>query len=237
MIVEHRANWLMKASYNISNLKRFKRMLQKFIICGLLFVMVLIFGCAIQPVNPGGHTAPHIAAPVMPDGTNAVVSSMQTLGGYTLKPADPIYVRFSGIVEQQALELVIDENGEIDLLHIDEPVVAAGLTTSELEDKIERLYIDGGIYKNVSVNVTMTAKLYYVQGEVNAPGQMQLVSGTTLMQAIAGARGLTPFASKKVTITRQGKIYTFNWKKLEKDPTLDVTIEAGDVIKVWQSWY
>jgi len=89
----------------------------------------------------------------------------------------------------------------------------------------------------VSVNVTMTAKVYYVQGEVKAPGQFQLASGTTLVQAIAGARGLTPFASKKVTITRQGKIYTFNWKDLEKNPSLDVTIEAGDVIKVWQSWY
>jgi protein involved in polysaccharide export with SLBB domain len=212
-------------------------MLHKFNICGLLLTLILVSGCTIQPVNPGGHVAPPIAAPIVSEGTNAPAVSTHTLGAYKLKPADPIFVRFSGVMEQQALELVIDENGEIDLLHINEPVVAAGLTTSELEDKIERLYIDGGIYKNVSVNVTMTAKLYYVQGEVNAPGQMQLVSGTTLMQAIAGARGLTPFASKKVTITRQGKIYTFNWKKLEKDPTLDVTIEAGDVIKVWQSWY
>jgi polysaccharide export outer membrane protein len=172
-----------------------------------------------------------------PSTGDGAVSSAQSLGAYTLKPADPIYVRFSGVMEQRELNLVIDENGEIDLLHIDEPVIAAGLTTSELEDKIERLYIDGGIYKNVSVNVTMTAKAYYVQGEVNAPGQFQLLSGTTLVQAIAGARGLTPFASKKVTITRQGKIYTFNWKELEKNPSLDVKIEAGDVIKVWQSWY
>ena len=175
-----------------------------------------------------------ITAP--PVGTHNA-SSTKTLGAYTLKPADPIYVRFSGVMEQRELSLVIDENGEIDLLHIEQPVVAAGLTTSELEDKIERLYIDGGIYKNVSVNVTMTAKAYYVQGEVNAPGQFQLISGTTLVQAIAGARGLTPFASKKVTVTRQGKIYTFSWKELEKNPSLDVKIEAGDVIKIWQSWY
>ena len=211
-------------------------MLHKLYICGLFLMMMLISGCVIQPVNPVADIAPQMEVPAPQDGTNSV-SSAQTLGAYTPKPADPIFVRFSGIMEQQALELVIDENGKFNLLHIDQPVMAAGLTTSELEDKIERLYIDGGIYKNVSVNVTMTAKVYYVQGEVNAPGQFQLVSGTTLVQAIAGARGLTPFASKKVTVTRQGKIYTFNWKELEKNPSLDVKIEAGDVIKIWQSWY
>ncbi|MBT8045614.1 MAG: SLBB domain-containing protein, partial [Pontiella sp.] len=117
-----------------------------------------------------------------------------------------------------------------------EPIKVAGLTTSALEDKIEQLYVDGAIYKNVSVNVTMTAKVYYLQGEVNSPGQFQLASGTTLLQAIAGARGYTPFANrKKVTITRQGKIYQYNMKELEKDPSKDVKIKAGDVIKVWQS--
>ena len=71
------------------------------------------------------------------------------------------------------------------------------LGITALEDKIEHLYVEGGIYKNVSVNVTMTAKVYYVQGEVNQPGQFQLVSGTTLLQAIASARGYTPYANKK----------------------------------------
>jgi protein involved in polysaccharide export with SLBB domain len=212
-------------------------MLHKLYTCGLFLMMALISGCVIEPVNPDAHMTPQVDFTVPQGGTNAASSSAQSLGAYTLKPADPIFVRFSGIVEQQALELVIDETGEIDLLHIDQSVVAAGLTTSELEDEIERLYIDGGIYKNVSVNVTMTAKVYYVQGEANAPGQFQLVSGTTLVQAIAGARGLTPFASKKVTVTRQGKIYTFSWKELEKNPSLDVKIEPGDVIKIWQSWY
>lgn len=212
-------------------------MIQKIYICGVLLMMALVSGCVIQPVEPMSNTAPTMKTAVYQQGGTNYVPASSDISAYTLKPSDPIYVRFSGIVEQQVLELVIDENGEIDLLHIDEPVVAAGLTTSALEDKIERLYIDGGIYKTVSVNVTMTAKVYYVQGEVNAPGQFQLVSGTTLVQAIAGARGLSPYASKKVTITRQGQIYTFNWKDLERDPSLDVKVEAGDVIKVWQSWY
>ncbi len=214
-------------------------MIRRLYIYMIFALAALVSGCVIQPID-----GPQVQHPAMNSAGNpasAQASDAQDnaplIAAYKLKASDPLYIRFSGIMEQQVLEVVIDEKGEINLLHINEPVKAAGLTTSELEDKIERLYIDGGIYKTVSVNVTMTAKAYFVQGEVNAPGKFQLTSGTTLVQAIAEARGLTPFASKRVTVTRQGKIYTFNWKELEEDPSKDVKIEAGDVIKVWQSWY
>ena len=206
---------------------------RKFMFCIMWMAAVLLNGCMIQPVN-----APVEAGPEPEPERIESTTADESPSAYVLKPLDPIYIRFSGIQEQQYLELVIDENGEISLLHIKDPIKAAGLTASGLESKIERLYIDGGIYKNVSVNVTMTAKLYYVQGEVIQPGQFQLTSGTTLLQAIAGARGYTPYANKKkVTITRHGKIYTYNAKELEQDPSKDVKIEAGDVIKVWQQWY
>ena len=165
-------------------------------------------------------------------------ADLEKIGAYKLQPLDPLFIRFSGVLDQLQLDPVIDENGEISLLHLEDSIIAAGLTTSELEDKIERLYIEGEIYRNISVNVTMTAKVFYVQGEVLQPGQFPLSSGTTLLQAIASARGYTSFANKKkVTVTRQGKIYTYNLKILEKDPSKDVKIEAGDVIKVWQQWY
>jgi len=170
--------------------------------------------------------------------SDSSIGAESNISAYKLKPLDPVFIRFSGITEQQTLDLVIDENGEISLLHLELPIRASGLTTSALEDKIERMYVEEGIYKNVSVNVTMTAKVYYMQGEVNQPGQFPLASGTTLLQAIAGARGPTAFANmKKVTISRQGKIYTYNLKDLEKNPSKDVKINAGDVIKVWQKWY
>jgi polysaccharide export outer membrane protein len=198
-----------------------------------LFVLVAILlaaGC-VQPVSM-------TEMPPASAEADGIGSEDGDIGGYVLRPLDPIYIRFSGIQEQQQLDLVIDEQGEISLLHIEKPIQAAGLTTSQLEYMIERLYIDGGIYKNVSVNVTMTAKVFYVQGEVNAPGQYPLQTGTTLLQAIAGARGPTAFANlKKVTIARQGRIYTFDVRQLEKDPSQDVKIKAGDVIKVWQTWY
>lgn len=200
--------------------------MRKFIFSTVLLFSVLLTGCVIQPVN---HSGIGSNPGVVEQGGSDVKP-----GGLILKPLDPLYIRFSGILEQQQLEATIDENGEINLLHL-EPIMAAGLSPSQLAAKIERLYIEGGIYKTVSVNVTMTAKVYYVQGEVNQPGQFPLSSGTTLLQAIAGARGYTPFAwESRVTITRHGKVYRFNMKDLEENPSLDVKIEAGDVIKVPQ---
>lgn len=209
-------------------------MMPKIINILLILFSIFITGCVIQPVGSSSGGVGNISA-----GSGEIDSSVTTsISAYKLKPLDPVFIRFSGITEQQVLELVIDENGEISLLHIAEPIKAAGLTTSALEDKIEQAYVAGGIYKNVSVNVTMTAKVYYLQGEVGQPGQFPLTSGTTLLQAIAGGRGPTAFANlKKVTISRQGKIYTYNLKELEKNPSMDVKIQAGDVIKIWQKWY
>lgn len=193
-----------------------------------LLLVMLNSGC-VQPLDPAVN-------PSSPQAVTGEAAQVEP-SGYVLKPSDPLYIRFSGIMEQQVLDVIVDENGEISLLHL-KPIKAAGLTTSALEQQIEKLYVDGGIYKNVSVNVTMTAKVFYVQGQVFQPGQFQLMSGTTLLQAIAGARGTTDFANvKKVTINRNGRIYRYNLKILEKDPSKDVKIEAGDVIKVPSTWY
>lgn len=195
---------------------------------GLLLSLVFaLTGCHVQPINGSSSVSAN------PESITEKVDAAPR--AYILKPSDPLFIRFGGIMDQQPLEDIIDEKGEINLLHLEEPIKAAGLTASALENKIERLYIDGGIYRNVSVNVTMTAKVFFVQGEVLAAGQFPLQSGTTLVQAIAAARGYTPFAWKtRVTVTRHGKVYRFNMKEVEKDPSKDVKIQAGDVIKVPQ---
>lgn len=212
-------------------------MTHRFVGLSILFALMLSGCITVQPVNSPGKQSVGAETVGATNATERVKSNENAV--YELAPLDPIYIRFSGILDQQQLELVIDEKGEISLLHISEPIKAAGLTPSELAKKIERCYVDGGIYRNVSVSVTMTAKVYYLQGEVIQPGQFQLMSGTTLLQAIAGARGYTPYADKrKVSILRHGRILgTYNVRDIEKDPSQDVRIEAGDVIKVPQTWY
>lgn len=162
----------------------------------------------------------------------------ELVGQYTLAPLDPIYVSLLGIPEEKQMQSVIDEKGEITIPYVKEPIQAAGKTTSELEREIQRIYMDGGIYRNITVNIQTSAKIYYMEGEVNRPQEYELNRRITLLQAIAAASGYTEYADKEdVTITRRGEIIKVDAKKLEKNPEMDIPIEAGDRIKVDRSWY
>lgn len=208
---------LAKESFNLLIMKNFMKLFKSF-----FYFVVLIYFCGCSSTKI--------------DLNNIEENSLEYIEPYKLKPLDPLFIRFNGILDQSALEIVIDNSGYINLLHISQPLLASGLTTSELEEIIEKTYIDGEIYKNISVNVTVTAKAYYVQGEVNEPGQFELMPRTTLLQAIAKARGYSPFANKKkVTVARQGKIFTYNLASIEENPSQDIIIEAGDIIIVSKS--
>ncbi|QHI70294.1 polysaccharide biosynthesis/export family protein [Tichowtungia aerotolerans] len=160
------------------------------------------------------------------------------VGLYNLNPLDPLYISFLGIPEEKAIETVIDEYGQITLPYIEEPVQASGRTISELEREVQRIYIDGGIYRNITVNIQTSAKSYYMEGEVARPQEYPLSRRITLLQAIAAAGGYTEYADKKdVLITRNGEIIKVNAKELEKNPERDIPIEAGDRIKVDRSFY
>lgn len=160
------------------------------------------------------------------------------VGLYNLNPLDPLYISFLGIPEEKAIEPVIDEYGQITLPYIQEPVEAAGKSVSELEREIKRIYIEDGIYKNITVNIQTSAKSYYMEGEVNGPQEYPLNRRITLLQAIAAAGGYTDYANKKdITITRRGKVIKANAKEIEENPELDIPLEAGDRIKVDRTFY
>jgi polysaccharide biosynthesis/export protein VpsN len=188
-----------------------------------VWMMLILAGCSSRPVIIGG---------VPGEEDSSVV------GLYQLRSLDPIQISLLGIPEEKQLESVIDEKGNLSLPYIDEPVKASGLTTSELERKIQKIYIDGQIYRNITVNVLTSAKSYYMEGEVSRPQEYPLSRRITLLQAIAAASGYTDFANKKnVTITRNGKVIKVNAKDIEKHPDWDIPIEAGDRINVHRSMF
>lgn len=160
------------------------------------------------------------------------------VGLYKLRPLDPLVISLLGIPNEKQMDLVIDERGQITLPYIENPIDAVGLTTSGLERKIQNIYTDGGIYRNITVNIQTSAKTYYMEGEVARPQEYPLSRRITLLQAIASAGGYTDYADKKdVTITRRGEIIKLNAKTIERNPELDVPIEAGDRIKVDRTFY
>ena len=115
----------------------------------------------------------------------------------------------------------------------------AGLAASELERNIRQIYLDQDIYRNITVNVVVPTRYYFIQGEVRAPGRFQIMSATRVSQAIAASGGYTEYASGKVLVKRQGKIIKEirNARKLERSPEDDVLLEPDDVIEVLRSWF
>ncbi len=89
---------------------------------------------------------------------------------------------------------------------------------------------------------TATISVYFL-GEVAAPGEKALASGTTLLQALAKSGGLTNFAAQKRiqlrrtnAATGQQALYTLNLKALmdgaEGGNSHNITLQNGDVILV-----
>lgn len=193
---------------------------------GIIFtalMMLVLVGCSSRPPMIGG---------VSGEENSSVV------GLYKLCPLDPITISLLGIPEEKQIDTVIDEKGNVSLPYIDEPVKASGLTTSELERKIQKIYTDGQIYRDITVNVLTSAKSYYMEGEVVRPQAYPLDKRITLLQAIAAASGYTDYANKKnVTITRNGKVTKVNARDIEKHPDWDIPIEAGDRINVHRSMF
>ena len=159
-------------------------------------------------------------------------------GLYQLRSMDPLEISLLGIPEEKSIETIVDERGNITLPYIDAPIKAEGLTTSELERTIQRIYTEGQIYRSITVNVVTYAKSYYMEGDVRRPQEYPLNRRITLLQAIAAASGYTEYANKRnITITRQGQIIRVNARDLELNPEWDIPIEAGDRINVNRSFF
>ena len=195
----------------------------------LLLVSGLLAGCV---------TSGTVAEPFPVAGVSGGGSGTESVVLYNLQPLDPLMITLLGIPEEKAIETSIAENGQITLPYLDDSVQAAGLSVSELEREIQRLYTEGKIYRSITVNIQTSAKSYFMEGEVMRPQEYPLNRRITLLQAIAAASGYTEYADKKdIMIIRQGQIIKVNGKELEKHPERDIPIESGDRIKVDRTFY
>lgn len=125
---------------------------------------------------------------------------------YVMQPGDNIDVKFfysSDLNEN----VTIRPDGRISLQLVDD-VTAAGLTPSELDDELTKLYTKKLPEKpDVSIIVKQFAdNRIYVTGEVAEPGERALKSNMTAYQAIAASGGFRDTAGRDtVVIIRQDK--------------------------------
>lgn len=131
------------------------------------------------------------------------------LPSYVVEPGDTLLVLPARL--DSALRLpgdqVVLQDGTIDLAEFGRPVVA-GQTVPQIEAEVQRLIAAKAKDKEeeslVSVRlVGRVSKVFYVLGEVNAPGAFPLSGRETVLDGVIAAGGITRTANtKKVILSR-----------------------------------
>ncbi|WP_447968796.1 polysaccharide biosynthesis/export family protein [Nitrospira sp. M1] len=110
---------------------------------------------------------------------------------YVIKPGDQLSVKFFFNPELNEEELIVRPDGYISLQLVHE-IKAAGLTPSDLTRLLAEQY--AGQLKNPEIAVIVRsikeAKRIYVDGQVGAPGEFEMIGPLTVLQAITLARGM-----------------------------------------------
>lgn len=132
----------------------------------------------------------------------------------------------------------VNANGEVSLPLIG-TVMAGGRTVAQLESELARRYSDGYLQRP---QITVFVKEYAnqritVEGSVREPGIYPLTGPTTLVQALAVAKGLDPLADPGgIVLFRRidGKkmAAAYNMRELRANRVEDPLLYAGDVISV-----
>jgi polysaccharide export outer membrane protein len=157
---------------------------------------------------------------------------------YRVQPGDMLYI---SVWREETLqrEVMVQPDGAIRFPLAGE-VKAAGHTLAEIEAQLSKQlskFIPDPVL-SVSLLQSLGNRIYVV-GRVNNPGEHALTGTINVMQAIALAGGMTPFAKKsKIKILRgqKGKQKTlmFNYKEVEKGENLrqNITLFPGDTVIV-----
>lgn len=172
---------------------------------------------------------------------NSVADIMQTLhtgDEFVIGYGDRLHIAVWGQVGLDS-DVIIQPDGKISLPLVDE-VQAVGLTVDALRQDLDKRYREFIREPTVSVTVVEIKSLkIYILGEVNNPGEYDLLSYTDVLQAIAKAGGFTIYAkSNKVEIIRTfggQKIKTrFNYSQVIRGKNLqqNIPLKPGDVIIV-----
>lgn len=116
---------------------------------------------------------------------------------------------------------------------------AEGLTADQLKKEMTKRLGEFLSGPEITVSVLNTNQKVYVLGKVNKPGEIHMESPITVMQALAMAGGLSPFADEDdIKILRRSGDQTvslpFDYQSISKGEELkqNIMLINGDVILV-----
>ena len=156
---------------------------------------------------------------------------------YVIREGDMLGIKFFLNPELNE-EVTVRPDGRVSLQLIPE-VVAAGRTPRELTDELKELYSVELDRPTISVIVrSFSGQRVFVDGEVNQPGQLELVGPLTVLQAIAMAEGLTDRArAKQIFIIRRSEdrtaqVIPFDLRGYRRGRVEDMALQPFDVVFV-----
>ncbi len=129
-------------------------------------------------------------------------------------------------------EEIIKEDGTVTLPDIGH-VKASGLTSGELQDAIQKKYVPD-IYTRLTVTVKTGDRVFFVRGDVKAPGRQIYTGPITLTKAITSAGDFTEFANRRnvVLIRASGKRFSVDCVAILDGKKPDPSVYPGDQIDV-----
>lgn len=157
---------------------------------------------------------------------------------YLIGPGDQLDI---SVWKDEAMTKVVTvlPDGKIHFPLIGE-VAAAGKTIGQLKQEMEVRILPYIPALVLSINIRqVNSMLIYVIGRVNNPGRLALNARVTVLQALATAGGLNPFAKRsKIKIYRQEnqdtRIFHFDYDAVADGNHLEqnIFLKRGDVILV-----
>ena len=201
-----------------------------------LAVLLLAAGCTTVSDLLGRSTPSKTNAQTTAAAAGAAVNEEDVSG--RLRPGDEIVVRIDAgapTTGSTPADVIIDDEGNISLPLIG-TIKAAGLTTSELADRVQANYVPR-YYVRCTATVLVAQRFFYVGGEVRSPGRFPWSEDITLMKAINTAGGFTDYANRGHVELARGKepLQTFNCDQIQQNPAKDVPVRPGDTVTVPRS--
>jgi len=167
-------------------------------IFGSLFVLILCAACSTTQTSTEFPQAPEF-----PQATE-MRTAKEPVGDYLLLPGDKIEIKFFYHPNlQESIE--IGPDGKISLQLIDD-ILAAGLTTSQLDEVLTQEY--NRYLKNCNISVMVrdySGNKVYVGGEVRNPRFVALKGNLSILQSVVEAGDFTKYAKpESVVLIRKG---------------------------------
>lgn len=201
--------------------------------------------CAIAVATATSAFAAQSQDEVSPQETNEKIQQLAALSRTTntdppLGAGDLLHIDVFDVPELSRDARVTD-SGVISFPLVPEPIPVTGLTTFELERKIEEVLSADGLVAHPQVSVFVkeqASQPVTIVGAVLHPMVMQIVKPTSLLEALAQAGGVADDAGSFVMITRAGPAATEHVQQVSTKETgtasdpVDDPPSGSDVIKI-----